>query len=268
MSSDYPHLSPTIEVLAGTDVDDVWDRFEIFEALHHSMQICNPMDSSELNEVIEAFGLSGGEHVYDAACGFGELLIRCAEKTAIAGTGVDLSPWMVTGAVDEAERRVPNADLRWELGEARDYLPEPRPDVAVCIGAEWVWHDFTGTARALSQQVAPGGVVAIAAARLRHGADQAAVTANHGTVETVDDMAATLQRFGLVPVHRVDPTDDGWDGYLARTAVAVEQWRQLYPGDRAERWASEQRDWQAARDRDRHITGWSVWVAHKARASA
>jgi len=34
-----------------------------------------------------------------------------------------------------------------------------------------------------------------------------------------------------------------------------------YPGPRADRWIEEQADWQAARERDRDVIGWSLWIA-------
>ena len=73
--------------------------------------------------------------------------------------------------------------------------------------------------------------------------------------------ANLLATHGLVPVHRVDPDDAGWDAYLARTAQAAADWAVAYPGPRADRWIEEQADWQAARERDRDVIGWSLWIA-------
>ena len=149
------------------------------------------------------------------------------------------------------------------LGEARDFVPAIEPTVAVCIGAEWVWHDFKGTVRALNDRVADGGSVVVGAARLHHRADQDQVRAQRGFIETVDDMAAIIHHHGLVPQHRIDPDDDGWDHYLDQTALAVEQWAVQHPGPRAEQWLEEQADWRRAREQDRDVIGWSVWIAHK-----
>lgn len=263
-----PPIPDSIIVRPGTDITDVWERFEVFEALHHNIRICNPMTTGELDEVIDALQLAAGQRIVDYACGSGETLIRSAERQPIRGIGIDLSPWMVMAAHEHAQRRVPGADLEWVLGEARDFRVDPAPDVALCIGAEWVWHDFGGTCRALAERVAPGGVVAIGAARLHHDADPNTVTAERGVVETIDDMAAALQQHGLTPNHRVDPDDAGWDTYLEDTAIAAAEWASGNPGERADRWVEEQADWQAARDRDRDIIGWSVWIAHKDKPSA
>ena len=254
-------------MLPGTDVDSAWERFEVFEALHHSMQVCNPMTSAELDEVVSAVGLTGGSLLLDVACGYGEFLFRSAAQADISGVGIDLSPWMITAAAQQVLVRAPNARLHWVLGEARSFTTTPAPDVAVCIGAEWIWHDFSGTVRALSQRLGPGGVAVIGAARLHKNADQDEVRAKRGFVESLDDMHDTLQHNGLVAQHRVDPDDAGWDAYLARTATAAADWAERYPGPRADKWVEEQADWQQARDRDRDVMGWSVWIARKDRPS-
>lgn len=236
----------------------------MFEALHHTMRICNPMSSEQLDEVVAAIEPSDGALVYDVACGYGELLVRAAAEAHISGTGIDLSPWMIATAAAEAAERAPGADLQWVLGEARDHRPARAADVCVCVGAEWVWHDFAGTVRALTERTCAGGVVVAGAARLHLGADAVEASRTHGRIDTIDDMAAVLERNGLTPIHRVDPNDAGWDAYLARTADAARQWATDHPGDHADRWIEEQADWQRARERDRNVIGWSVWVARKA----
>ena len=117
------------------------------------MQVCNPMTSAELDEVVSALGLASGSLLLDVACGYGEFLFRSAAQADISGVGIDLSPWMITAAAEQALVRAPNASLHWVLGEARSFTTTPTPDVAVCIGAEWIWHDFSGTVRALSHRL-------------------------------------------------------------------------------------------------------------------
>lgn len=161
----------------------------------------------------------------------------------------------------------PDATLDWKLGDASVFEPAHQPDVVVCIGAEWVWHDFRGTARALASMLDPGGVAVIGAARLHHDADAEATTVTHGAIDTIDDMVAGLGDAGLVPQHRLDPTDKGWDDYLGQTRDAARQWRERYPGSKADQWVEDQAEWWQARQRDRGVMGWSVWVTQKTSAT-
>jgi SAM-dependent methyltransferase len=277
----FPDLDPGIDVLAGTDVQGAWDRFEVFEALHHPLRICNPMTSDQLDEMIDWLEPSAGASMVDFGCGYGEVLIRCAARAAIDGRGVDLSPWMIA----EAHRRAQQAGavgLGWTLGEAKHFLPSAPLDIAVCLGAEWLWHDVRGTARALRDHLGDGGVAAIGAPRLHFDADnvvtnstdtdntdtdRALVEPTRGVIETIADQDGMLNELGFDVMHRIDPDDAGWDAYLASTERAAAHWAERNPGTRAQQWQADQREWQEARDRDRDVIGWSVWIARKRSAT-
>jgi SAM-dependent methyltransferase len=231
------------------------------------MQICNPLTSAELDEVLDSTELVDDAAVLDVGCGYGEVLFRAAERARIQGTGVDLSPWMIAAAASHQQSRAPTARLRWVLGEASDFVSDIQPDVSVCIGAEWVWHDFRGTARALAEHLGPEGVAVLGAARLHTAADSDLVRRERGVVETLDDQRDVLRDFGFEPIHRVDADDAGWDSYLSRTADAARSWADLYPGPASDQWVHDQADWSAARENDREVIGWSVWIARLDRAS-
>lgn len=259
----FPQIPDTVDLLPGTPLADLWDRFEVFEALHHSTQICSPLTTEHLDQVVTGLAPRDRDRMLDLACGYGELLLRCVEHAAIEGIGIDLSPWMLVGATGQTSRRAPDAKLHWVLGEARNYVIDRQFDIVTCLGAEWIWHGFNGTVRAIATRTRVGGRAAVGAARLSHGADAADVAARHGHVETVDEMENTLAKYGLELIDRIDPDDANWDDYLERTATAARTWAVDHPGPRAERWLADQQDWKEARERDREIIGWSVWVVRR-----
>lgn len=264
MTEPQRDLLPAIEVDPSiTDVDAVWDRFEIFEALHHTQTICNPMSSDELDETIDALGLVDGATVLDIACGPGELLMRAAARADIDGVGLDLSPWMLNAAVRRSAERQPDARLRWVLTEAKHWLvPEP-VDALTCLGADWIWHGTAGTLAAMAERVRPGGRVAIGSPRLHFDGDPEAVSKEFGKVDTVADIDALVRSNGLEIVTRIHPDDAGWDRYMDRCEANATAWVERYPSERADRWLDEQQDWRDARERDRSLIGWSVWVAER-----
>lgn len=260
--ADFAHnLTRRVHVAPGLDLDDLWERFEVFEALHHDIAICNPMSDEHVDDMFDVLDLHDKARVLDVACGSGEVLIRAAERADIAGTGVDLSPWMIQAAARRSEQRVPRAAIEWVLADASAHVPQHLHDVVFCIGAEWVWHDFAGTARALAGLVKPDGLAVIGSGRLHSHADQRTVRSTHGFVESIADQRRTLEQLGFRPVHRIDPTDADWDRYLARTARSASRWAIAHPGERSGRWIEAQREWMDARERDRGIIGWSLWIA-------
>lgn len=254
------HLPKEIEILPDVSVAELTERFEIFEALHRGMEICNPLQSGELDDVIDALAPADGHNVVDAACGYGELLRRIALRSAVDGVGIDLSPWMIATAWRRLGPSAPR--FRWILGDAKNFVPNRPVHLATCLGAEWIWHDFGGTARALCALVERGGRVAIGSPRLHLDAPDMASRPG-GRIETIDDQAASLASRGLTPLTRIDADDVGWDLYMDRTESAVTDWASENPGERANRYVEEQREWRATRERTRELMGWSVWIAQK-----
>lgn len=261
------YLDPAIHVTDGVAVESLWERFEIFEALHHTMSIDSPMTSADLDAVVDMLDPVDGDHALDLACGRGELLRRLRHHAAITGTGVDLSPWMLQAAHRlSAEQHVDQ--LTWVLDDAKDTAASrlehsERSEVTTCLGGSWVWHGFAGTLRTLAQLTKPGGRIAIGDMHLRDGLDPDAVAKTHGAVESVAQLEASFSAHGLDIIGRVNTTNDAWDDYLGRTRGAVQTWAQLHPGERSKSFIDEQRLWEQDHARDREILTWSVWVASK-----
>ena len=259
--SPWPQLPDDVAVIPGTDVEGLWERFEIFEALHHTMTIDNPMTSDDLDQVVSLLAPADGESMLDLASGHGELLRRMRAAATIDGQGVDLSPWMVTAAHRHSVDSAP--DLRWTLGEARDFCADQQFDLVTSLGASWVWHGFNGTVRAIAQRTAPGGRIAIGEMHVRDGVDTDAVVETHGRLMSHTELDDTFANHGIDVIGRIRTSDAAWDDYLARTAHAATTWAQLHPGERAERYLAEQRDWESDHARDREVLTWSVWVGRK-----
>ncbi len=269
---DHRELDPAITVAAGIELAPLWDRFEIFEALHHTMTIDNPMTSADLDQVVELLSPTSGERALDLACGHGELLRRLRAKAAVSGRGVDLSPWMLRTAHrltteqlgrDSADGRGAANDITWVIDEARDHGRNETFNLTACLGASWVWHGFAGTVRALAERTAPGGRIAIGDMHLRDGLDANSVTESHGAIESIEELEASFDTHGLDLLGRVNTTDDAWDEYIQRTREAALLWAETYPGERSASFVSEQAQWQKDHARDREILTWSVWVATK-----
>ena len=262
MASAWPDLDPSIEVHESAgDVGALWDRFEVFEAIHHRQRICNPMNEPEMAELLRLLEPGDADSWLDIACGSGETLIRAAEDGARNMVGVDLSPWMLNAAVRESGRRLVADRPTWVLAQATAWPAPQQYDRVTCLGADWIWHGASGTIRELKARVRVGGRVAYGGPRLHFDADPDRVSADFGRLETADDVEAAMAAAGLRVVSRIDPGDAGWLAYLERGRADVEEWARHHPGERAQRWVAEQQDWWEHFARDREVVGWSVWVA-------
>jgi len=252
----------TVDRSAG-EVNALWDRFEVFEAMHHSQHLCNPLTEFEFDATVAAMGFDADHRVLDVACGPGEFLIRAHEAGVIGSLGVDLSPWMLQTAAGRARTRLAGTSRpNWLLADAAKLVPR-RFDRVVCLGAEWVWHGMTGTVAALAERVEVGGRVAYGGPRLHFDADVASTTASFGRLETAEDVERRMRACGLRVRDRIDPGEAGWRAYLERGRYDAETWARRHPGPRADRWLADQAEWETRYEAEREIVGWSVWVADR-----
>lgn len=260
----HPTLPPHIEVLEGTDLVGEWNRFRIFEALHHRMRICNPISGGDLDGIVDAWDPGPGESLLDIACGHGELTIRTAERAAVRGRGIDKSPWALLHAADEASKRPLRGEVHWVLGDAHGYQPKRQHDLVACIGASWIWHGFAGTARAVIDRTLPGGGVAIGDVTLLQGAEPDQIAEEYGRVLSPEDQLDILRELGCHVTARFDATPDTWDAYEARILDSAETYLQQNPGPEATQFMAEQQKWAEDHTRDRAFLTFTIWVGRVA----
>ena len=245
----------------GLDLDDLSDRFEVFEALHHGLEIASPMSSRDLDAVVDLLEPADGDVVVDLACGTGELLIRAAQRASIQGTGVDLSPWMIAAACRRAES-IGGADLRWAVAEAREW-PVDAAQVVTCLGASWVWHGLGGTIRAVAERVRPGGRVAVGDMRRADSVAAADLAKSHGPVPGAEEIDALFATHGLEVLGRVTTSNADWQTYRERTRAAFEAWVVETSSRRADEYRDVLAAWEADQRRDADVLVWSVWVGRR-----
>ncbi len=173
--------------------------------------------------------------MWEAACGKGELLIRLAERYRIAGVGVDLSPYEIPVAHERAAARVPAADLVFVGGDAAAHAPEPASvDLAVCLGASWIWGGHRGTLRALRAAVRPGGLVAVGEPYWKRDPDAAYLAAADVTREefsTLHGNAVIAAEEGLTLLYVMPSTSADWDRYEMLQLRAAERYAVAHPDD-------------------------------------
>ena len=139
------------------------DKWKYYDVRHKKHLICNPMNKEKFERLCRFLTLKHGTQVLDIACGKGEFLIRLAELYDISGVGVDLSPYCIRDCVEKQRKRVPNSDIRFVEMDGANYKPEFSVlfDLAMCIGASWVYGGYIGTIRALKSMTKPDGLVVV-----------------------------------------------------------------------------------------------------------
>jgi cyclopropane fatty-acyl-phospholipid synthase-like methyltransferase len=190
------------------------DTWKYYGITHRDHLVCNPTSEAKLDELVGLLPLKLGARVLDIACGKAALLLRIAERHGASGVGVDISPY----ELEEARRRAASRQLEdrveiVNLGGAEYDATPGSFDLAMCIGATWVWDGFAGTIEALKKIVAPGGLIAI-------GEPFKLKEPDPGYIEVEPDFAPNLvthaenvamaQEAGLTLLYTVASNVDDW----------------------------------------------------------
>ncbi|HSW43209.1 MAG TPA: class I SAM-dependent methyltransferase [Patescibacteria group bacterium] len=242
---------------------DTWRYYGITHADH---VVCNPTSTERLDELIGLLDLEPGAIVWEAACGKAELLVRLAEQRRIRGTGVDLSPYEVPVARERVAARAPAASLAIVEGDAAAHPPElASVDLAVCLGASWIWGGHRGTLRALRRFVKPGGLVLVGEPYWRREPEPeylAAADLAAGEFSTLHGNVAIAAEEGLALIYALPSRDEDWDRYESLQLRAAERWALAHPDDPDvdELLAQARRNSDAYLRCGRDTLGWSIYL--------
>jgi precorrin-6B methylase 2 len=228
----------------------------------HDIQ--NPLSPEKIRLLGERLRLGPETHVLDVAAG------KCAPAVILAGefgcriTAIEKAPEFAAAA----RARVAAAKLteRIEVVEADASgadLGRDRYDVAMCLGASFVWDGLQGTLSALAPAARNGGTVVVGEPYWRRwplpdGIDDQGYVTLAGTVERFDVS-------GLAPEGLIASSEDDWDRYETLHWRALEEWLAANPDDPDaprirelhERNRDEYLRWQ------RELLGWAIFVGRK-----
>jgi SAM-dependent methyltransferase len=217
--------------------DWTMDMWKYYDVTHRRHTVCNPMSLEKLDALLELCALPDGARAVDIACGKGEMLVRLAERSAIVGIGVDLSPYFVADAERLRHARVPDADLTFVCKDGADWAPDAPEslDLALCVGAEWVYGGLAATCRALRAMVRPGGLVVVGTPYwLESPPEEYLAAEGFAPDEFAADLhagVATGEAEGLELLYSVVSSPDDWDRYEALQWYAADEFAREDPDD-------------------------------------
>jgi SAM-dependent methyltransferase len=242
------------------------DTWKFYGITHTDHVFCNPLGEDRIDELIGLLELPPGARVAEAACGKGELLVRLVERYGATAVGVDISPWEVPVARARAAARVPSAALEFVEAEAATHPFDPASaDLAVCLGASWIWGGHRGTLAALARIARPGGLVLVGEPYWRRPPDPAYLDAVELSAEEIGTHAGNVAagvELGLRLLYSMPSREDEWDRYEMLQARAAERYALANPDDPdvPELLARMRRGRDAFLRWGRETLGWSVYL--------
>jgi SAM-dependent methyltransferase len=211
------------------------DPWKFYDITHRDHVFCNPLSSAKFDELIDVLRLAPRARVLDVACGKAELLIRLVERYSVSAVGVDISPFCIRDARAKAAARVSRAEISFIEMDGAHYKAGEEPfDLAMCVGASWIWHGHRDTLRSLSGFVRPDGLVLTGEPYWRRPPDPSYLAAERMRLEdfsTHDGNVAVGIEVGLTPLYIIAGSEDDWDRYESLQWQAAERFAAEHPND-------------------------------------
>jgi trans-aconitate methyltransferase len=241
---------------------DIWKFYDVTHRYH---EVCNPTSRAKLDELVALLDLNPGSAALDIACGKGELLTRLAERYEISGIGVDISPHCVADAEQRLRERVPDAQIQILNMDGADYKPDQLFDLAMCIGASWVYKGHRETLRSLKSMTKPNALILVGEPFWLREPDDAYLVAESLTRDmfgTHYENVLIGEDECLLPLYTMVSNQDDWDRYETLQWYAVDK----YAGDNRDDPDASEILTRVARSRTNYLRwgrdtlGWAMYL--------
>lgn len=246
------------------------DPWKYYEIVHRHHTFMNPVDNSRFDELLDILKLPAEARVTDIGCGKGEMLLRLVEKYKIYGVGVDISPYCIRDARNQKDQRVPQADLQFLEMKGSDYKPETEEseDLAMCIGASWIYNGYKNTLKALSRMTKPLGHIMVGEPFWRKTPPRSYLKSaklSQRSFNTHKGNVTTGESVDLAPVYTLVSTESDWDKYEGLHWYSANEYAISHPedADLKEILARDSKDRENYLKYEREILGWAIYLFHK-----
>ena len=239
-------------------------RYYVVAERDHEIQ--NPTSEEKLLLLGKRVRLGPESRVLDVASGRGGPALLLAREFGCSVRGIEIAPAFHAVAVERAAAAGLSELVSFELGDGAAATLEPESyDVAMCLGASFVWGGLAGTLDALEPVVRPGGHVVVGEPYWRRLPLPEDYEGRDDPFTTLDGTVAILESEDLRVVGIIDSSLDDWDRYETLHWRAVEEWLAANPND-PEAAEIERRHRQYKRTYLRHgreLLGWAIFVGWK-----
>jgi SAM-dependent methyltransferase len=239
-------------------------RYFIVAERDHEIQ--NPTSEEKLRLLGERLRLDSGSRVLDIASGRGGPAILLAQEFGCRVEGIEVAPEFHAAAVERADTARLAELVSFRLADASQVeLEQDAYDVALCLGASFVWGSLAGTLDALEPAVRDGGYVVVGEPYLRAFAVPPEYEEGHGPYTSLEGTVAIVDSGALRTVAVIDSAVDDWDRYETLHWRAVEEWLAESPDDPdADDIRARHEKYKRAYLRyGRELLGWAIFVGWK-----
>ncbi len=239
-------------------------RYFIVAERDHDIQ--NPLSAEKLRLLGERLRLGPETRVLDVASGRGGPALLLARELGCSVEGIEIAPEFHAVAVERAQAAGLAERVTFRLGDASQEELGEGWDVALCLGASFVWGGLAGTLDALEPVVRPGGHVVVGEPFWRKLPLPEDYDERGEPFTTLEGTVAILETGSLRCVSVIASSEDDFDRYETLHWRAVEEWLAENGDDPG---AAEIHEWHGRAKRTylrhgRDHLGWALFVGWKA----
>jgi SAM-dependent methyltransferase len=237
-----------------------------FTVAERDHELQNPTSEDKLRLLGGRLRLDSSSRVLDIASGRGGPALLLASEFGCRVEGIEIAPEFHAAAVERAEAAGLEELVSFRLGDASQAeLEAGAYDVAMCLGASFVWGSLAGTLDALEPTIRDGGHVVVGEPYLRRLPVPQDYEEGHGPYTTLEGTIAIMDSGTLQAVAVIASSDDDWDRYETLHWRAVEEWLAENPDD------ADAADIRARHERYKHDylrygrdhLGWAIFAGWK-----
>jgi SAM-dependent methyltransferase len=239
-------------------------RYFIVAERDHELQ--NPISEEKLRLLGERLRLGSGSRVLDIASGRGGPALLLARELGCRVEGIEISPEFHAVAVERVRSAGLEDLVSFRLADASQVeLPDEGYDVAMCLGATFVWGSLAGTLDALEPAVRAGGHVVVGEPFWRKLPLPDDYDERNAPYTTLEGTVAILESGGLRTVTVIVSSEDDWDRYETLHWRAVEEWLAENPDDpdAADIRLRHEHHKRTYLRHGRGLVGWAIFVGWK-----
>jgi SAM-dependent methyltransferase len=201
------------------------DFFELVEISTRHLELTTPATQEKLSSIGRYLELNAERRIIDFGCGYGTVLALWATDFDISGIGVDHNAYLCqraqeridqSGLADKIEIVCANAlEYSFELGGF---------DVAVCLGATFIWGGFHQALRRLKSALRESGKIVVGEPYFTQEKVPGELVKFEGDLHTEYQLIQITREVGLDVEFVVRASRDDWDRYVSESWVGLLRW--------------------------------------------
>jgi SAM-dependent methyltransferase len=239
-------------------------RYFLVAERDHVLQ--NPTSEEKLRLLAQRLRLRSGSRVLDIASGRGGPAVLLAKEFGCTVEGIEIAPEFHAVAVERAKNAGVSDRVTFELADAAKMpIPAGAYDMAMCLGASFVWGDLAGTLNALEPAVRSGGHVVVGEPYWRTLPLPDDYEDRHYPCTSLDGTVTIMESGDLRVVTVIVSSEDDWDRYETLHWRACEEWLAEHSDDpdAADIRARHERYKRTYLRYGRDYLGWAIFVGWK-----